>query len=208
VGLCLVLFFNARLSCDDAATRTFLRIIPGSVNLVRGWRARISRFKLLREFVGKSLICRTVFTAKQRLPGQNRQNSRFDGKNRETPQAALRAVARSFPTTPPIPGARVRTSRCLSRAAPAPRIASLPSVEGDGSSRKAARDRRGPTRGRSSTTRSSRSASKAQSRDERRWCQAAHRRLDHGVDDAEQFEEIVGGHMRLPSLSVALRGRA
>jgi len=69
-----------------------------------------SRFVLLREFVGKSLICLTVFTAKQRLSGQNRSNSRFDGKNREMPQAALQAVPRGFPTTPPISGAWGRSS--------------------------------------------------------------------------------------------------
>src|ERR1700730_11900803 len=38
----------------------------------------------------------------------------------------------------------------------------------------------------------------ADGRDERRWCEAAHRRLDHGVGEAEQFEEIGAWPHELP----------
>ena len=42
-----------------------------------------SRFGLLREFDRKGLIWRAVFLTEWRLRGQNRKNSRLNGKNRE-----------------------------------------------------------------------------------------------------------------------------
>jgi hypothetical protein len=42
-----------------------------------------SRFAVLREVTGKGLIWLAVFAAKWPSSGQNRRNSRFDGKNRE-----------------------------------------------------------------------------------------------------------------------------
>ena len=36
----------------------------------------------VREFAGKGLILPTIFVTKRRVCGENRKNSRFDGKNR------------------------------------------------------------------------------------------------------------------------------
>ncbi len=69
-------------------------IIPGSANLIPGCTGVNSRFAVLREFAGKGLICLTVFTAKRRLSGENRRNSRLGGKNLEfCPRPAEPAVA-------------------------------------------------------------------------------------------------------------------
>jgi hypothetical protein len=42
-----------------------------------------SRFGLPREFAGKGLICLPFFSEKRQLRGQNRRNSRLNGKSRE-----------------------------------------------------------------------------------------------------------------------------
>ncbi len=67
--------FGARWLWDD--------IVPGSATLIPGWAGANSRFAVPPEFSGKGLICFTVCAAKRWFRGENRRNSRFDGKSRE-----------------------------------------------------------------------------------------------------------------------------
>src|ERR1700736_3891729 len=79
------LSFGARSLWDD--------MVPGSETLISGWAGANSRFAALREFAGKGLICFTVCAAQWWLCGENRQNSRFDGKSREFRPTPLRNAA-------------------------------------------------------------------------------------------------------------------
>ena len=79
MGLFLLLFWCSAVM-GRCGTRTSLAIIRGSASSIPDWAGANSRFALVREFVGKSLICLTVFSTKRRLREQNRRNSRFDGK--------------------------------------------------------------------------------------------------------------------------------
>ena len=100
MGLFLLLFWCSAVM-GRCGTRTSLAIIRGSASSIPDWAGANSRFALVREFVGKSLICLTVISTKRRLREQNRRNSRFYGKNREfCPQGAESAV-----TQPPESGA-------------------------------------------------------------------------------------------------------
>jgi hypothetical protein len=79
------LSFGARSLWDD--------MVPGSETLISGWAGANSRFAALREFAGKGLICFTVCAAQWWLRGENRRNSRFDGKSREFRPTPLRNAA-------------------------------------------------------------------------------------------------------------------
>jgi hypothetical protein len=78
MGLTLVLFWCASLAgeafWDNSRFGEFnSRLGPNKFPVSR-----------LRELAGKGLIRLTVFAAKMAVSGENRKNSRFHGKNRES----------------------------------------------------------------------------------------------------------------------------
>jgi hypothetical protein len=79
MGLFLILLWRAAAKGLCGVPNIF-PVIPGSANLIPDWAVLNSRLAPLRELLGKGLICLTVLAGKGRKCGQNRENSRFDGK--------------------------------------------------------------------------------------------------------------------------------
>jgi len=104
MGLFLVLFWCSAVAGDTLRYNSRLGVFNSRLGPNK------FPFSRQRELAGKGLIYLVVLCVDAALFGNIRENSRFDGKNRETAQAALRVVARSFPTTPPISVAWRRSS--------------------------------------------------------------------------------------------------
>jgi len=72
-------------------------------------------FPPLRELTGKGLTCLVVFAAKPAVFGQNRENSRFHGNNRECRPPAKQMVAQPAVTPIWVSRARSEELRLLTR---------------------------------------------------------------------------------------------
>src|SRR5690348_13499878 len=93
------LFFLVLFWCSAVVARCGGPNILGDNSRFGVFNSRLGRGELpvrtLREFAGKGLIYPTILAARRQRSGQNRQNSRFFGKNREF--ASTAAAATWFP---------------------------------------------------------------------------------------------------------------
>ena len=91
MGLFLFLFWCSAVM-GRCGTQTSLAIIRGSASSIPDWAGANSRFAPVREFVGKSLICLTVFSTKRRwaskideIPGSTGKTANFAPKGLNLP---------------------------------------------------------------------------------------------------------------------------